>query len=308
MNSTVLITGGSGLLALNWAMAIRDHHSVILGLHDREIWLNGVKALRIDLESVDCLGRTFETLQPQIVVHAAGFTNVEECEAKPDLAQHINVGLATNVAQVCAQRGLPLVHISTDHLFSGETSLVDETHPIAPKNVYGCTKAEAELRILEAYPQALVIRTNFYGWGPVYRPSFSDIIIKALRSGQELTLFKDVFYTPILAEMVARIAHDLINLKASGIFHVVGDERISKYEFGLKIAEKFNLDSTLINPGFSANQPSLIQRPYDMSLSNKKTSDLLGRKLGGVEEGVARLHQQEQNGHVQEFRNYDPLR
>ena len=301
MKRTILITGGSGLLALNWALAIRDRDSVTLGLHERNISLAGVETRQIDLESVDHLIRAFETIQPQIVIHTAGLTNVEKCEATPNLAHHINVVLAANVAQACAKLGLPMAHISTDHLFSGEASLVDERHPVAPRNVYGRTKAEAEIRVLEAHAQTLVIRTNFYGWGPSYRSSFSDVVIEALRSGKELTLFKDVFYTPILIETAARAVHDLINLKASGVFNVVGDERISKYEFGLKIAREFNLDSSRITPGFLADQAALVQRPHDMSLSNQKTCNLLGRKLGGVDEHIARLHQQEQNGFAKEM-------
>ena len=301
MKRTILITGGSGLLALNWALAIRERYSVTLGLHERDISLAGIQTRQIELESVSHLVRVFEAVQPQMVIHTAGLTNVEECEAKPDLAQHINVELAANVAQACAKLGLSLVHISTDHLFSGEESLVDETHPIAPKNVYGRTKAKAEFRVLAAHAQALVIRTNFYGWGTSYRRSISDVLIEALRSGKELTLFKDVIYTPNIIESVAQAVLDLVNLKAKGIFHVVGDERISKYEFGLKIAEGFNLDSSLVKPGFLAEQASLVQRPHDMSLSNKKTCNLLGRKLGGVAEHIARLHWQEQNGLAQEL-------
>ena len=300
MKKIALITGGSGLLALNWSLAIQEYYAVTLGLHERNISLAGVETRQIDLESVDHLARAFEMIQPQIVIHTAGLTSVEKCEANPDLAQHINVELAASVAQACAKFALPLIHISSDHLFSGEASLVDETHPTAPRNIYGQTKADAESRVLEAHPQALVIRTNFYGWGPSYRRSFSDVVIEALRSGKELTLFRDVYYTPILIEAAAQTAHDLINLKTNGIFHVVGDERISKYEFGVKVAEQFNLDSSIINPGLLADQASLIQRPYDMSLSNKKTCNLLCRKLGGVAEHVARLHQQEQNGLARE--------
>ena len=303
MKKIALITGGSGLLALNWALAIREHYTVILGLHQRNILLAGVETRQLDLESAEHLARVFETIQPQIVIHTAGLTSVEKCEANPDLAQHINVELAVNVAQACAKLGLPLIHVSSDHLFSGEVSLVDETHPTAPRNIYGRTKAEAEARVLEAHPQSLVIRTNFYGWGPSYRHSFSDVVIEALRSGKELTLFRDVYYTPILIEAAAQTPHDLINLKASGIFHVVGDERISKYEFGLRIAKEFNLDSSIISPGLLADQVSLVQRPHDMSLSNKKTCNLLGRKLGGVAEHIARLHQQEQNGLAQEIQH-----
>ena len=303
MKKIALITGGSGLLALNWALAIREHYAVTLGLHQRNISLAGVETRQLDLESADRLARMLEAVQPHVVIHTAGLASVEKCEANRDLAQHINVELAVNVAQACAKLALPLIHVSSDHLFSGKTSLVDEIHPTAPRNIYGRTKAEAESRVLEAHPQALVIRTNFYGWGPSYRYSFSDAIIEALRSGKELTLFRDVYYTPILIEAAAQTTHDLINLKASGIFHVAGDERISKYEFGLRIAKEFNLDSSIIRLGLLADQVSLVRRPYDMSISNQKTCNLLGRKLGGVAEHIARLHKQEQNGLAQEIQN-----
>lgn len=301
MKLRILFTGGSGLLALNWALAYRDRYSVILGLHEREISLAGVQTRRIDLESVDYLIRAFEAVQPQIVIHTAGLTSVEKCEEDPALAKHVNVQLAANVAQACARLGLPLLHISTDHLFTGVNSLVSEDCPVQPINVYGRTKAEAEVRILEAHPTAMLIRTNFYGWGTSYRHSFSDTVIETLRAGKELTLFQDVFYTPILAETAAQAVHELLDLKAAGIFHVVGDERISKYEFGLKLAQEFKLDANLIKLGYFSDQTSLVRRPYDMSLSNKKTCKLLGRKLGDVSEHISRLHQQEQNGLAQEL-------
>ena len=276
-------------MALNWALATRDRHSVILGLHEREIALAGVKSIKIDLESIAHLVDTFESVQPNVVIHTAGLTSVEKCESSPELAHRINVQLAANVAQACAKLGLPLVHISTDHLFNGAVSMVDETCLVEPINVYGHTKAEAESRVLEVYPKAMVIRTNFYGWGTSYRHSFSDVIIEALRTGKELTLFHDVFYTPILVETAAQAIHDLLDLNASGIFHVVGDERISKHEFGLKLAQEFGLDANLIKSGSITDRVSLVQRPHDMSLSNNKTTKLLGRKLGSISEHLARL-------------------
>lgn len=303
MRPTVLITGGSGLLALNWAATIRNRYSVVLGLHEQVISLAGVQARQIDLESVDHLVHAFESVEPQLVIHTAGITNVEKCEAEPDLAQHVNVDLAGNVAIACAKLGLQLVHISTDHLFVGDAAFADEIHPAVPINAYARTKAEAEIRVLDAHPLSLVIRTNFYGWGPRYRHSFSDVVVEALRSGKTLTLFKDVFYTPILIEAATQATHDLISLSASGVFHVVGNDRISKYEFGRKIAQEFSLDPSLIKPGLIADEASLVRRPHDMSLSNKKACALLGRNLGEVDQHIARLHQQEKNGLARELHN-----
>jgi dTDP-4-dehydrorhamnose reductase len=156
--------------------------------------------------------------------------------------------------------------------------------------------------VLEALPEALVIRTNFFGWGPSYRRTFMEFIIEALRSGKSVTLFEDVFYTPILVEAAASAVHDLVERGASGIFHVVGDERVSKYGFGLEIARQFNLDSSLIASGSLLDQPGLVQRPRDMSLSNHKVCKKLSRKLGDVAEHVARLRGQESDGLAQEIR------
>lgn len=300
-NAPILFTGGSGLLALNWAQAMRDRCIPTLGLHERNISLDQTYAKRIDLESVDKLMRILEEINCQVVVNTAGLASVEQCESEPALAHHVNVTIASNVAKACANLGIKLVHISTDHLFSGQQAMVTEDQPIAPVNVYGRTKAEAEQRVSEINPEALVIRSNFYGWGTSYRQSFSDMVIKALRSHQGITLFQDVSYTPILIESAAKAVHDLIDRQVSGIFHVVGDDRISKYDFGLHIAKKFGLDSSKIVKGFLANQSRLTQRPFDMSLSNSKVRNLLGRPVGSIQEQIATLHQQEYNGLAQEL-------
>ena len=301
MRQRVLITGGSGLLAINWAQTMRDYCEIILGLHSRKLLLAGTDAKKINLESVDQLTKEFEELDCRIVIHTAGLANVEQCESEPVCAQYANVTLASNVAKACAKLGIQLVHISTDHLFSGKESMVMEDHPIAPLNTYGKTKAEAEFRIREIDPKALVIRTNFYGWGTSYRHSFSDFVINTLRSGKEITLFQDILFTPILMGNLAKLVHRLIDLNASGVFNVVGEDRISKYEFGLRIAEKFGLDSSKIVPNLLANQSKLTQRPLDMSLSNSKVRNLLGRSVGSIQEQIVTLHQQEFNGLAQEL-------
>lgn len=302
MTSRILITGGSGLLAVNWAVAVRSRFDVTLGLHQRSVSLALVRTAKINLESVDCLHAQMQEIVPDLVVHTAGLTSVERCESEPELARQVNVAAADNVAQACARLGVALVHVSTDHLFSGNQSMLDETAPVAPVNVYGRTKAEAEQRVIESCPSALVIRTNFYGWGTSYRRSFSDVVIDGLRSGAGVTLFKDVHYTPILARTLVDAVHDLVELKAAGVFNVVGDERVSKLDFGYRVAHEFGLDRELIAKGSFGAQRLLVQRPADMSLCNRKVCALLGRQLGDVGAGVSELHQQEINGLVQEIR------
>lgn len=293
MKESVLITGGAGLLGLNWALTAGSRHSVTLGLHSRQVALAGVNSQQLELESVNNLARDIEEIGPSVVVHAAALTNIEECERDRGLAHHVNVELAVNVARACVKVGVPLIHISTDHLFSGEQPLVDELCEPAPKNTYARTKADAERQVLELHPKSLIIRTNFYAWGPAYRQSFSDFIINSLREGREILLFSDVFYTPILVESLVQTAYELLDAEASGIYHVVGDERISKLEFGYRVAEEFGLDKSLIKPGSIADCPALTQRPRDMSLSNRKAREQLTRELGTVKSQIARLRELE---------------
>ena len=301
MKEDILITGGSGLLALNWALTIREKFNVTLGLHNRNINLKDTRSILLDLDSKEALTEALEALQPQLVIHAAGFTSIEQCEANPTLAKYINVDLTKNLVMVCAKLNIPMVYISTDHLFSGNESLVDEEFPVSPINVYAKTKVEAESYIQNTYPEALIIRTNFYAWGTSYRHSFSDMVINNLRAGKKISLFKDIYYTPILIDPLVHNVHELVQKGAKGIFNMVGDDRISKYDFGLKLAREFNLDNSLIKDGKIIDKPSLVNRPDDMSLSNKKVSNYLGKKMGGLDQHILKLKAQEANGLAQEL-------
>jgi dTDP-4-dehydrorhamnose reductase len=206
-------------------------------------------------------------------------TSVDACEAAPRAAHHANVEIARNVADACSSLGTKLVHISTDHVFDGTFAMLDERAVIAPINVYARTKAAGEAAVLDACPSAIVARTNFFGWGLPYRKSFSDTIIDSLRAGREIGLFTDAYFTPILMGPLIDAAHHLVEACASGIFHIVGDERISKYDFGLKIARTFGMDTRLIKPILLTERKDLTRRPLDLSLSNRKMRDTLSTKL-----------------------------
>ena len=299
----ILITGGSGLLATNWALIARKQHKVVLGLHNRKISLSNVVTQPLSLEQAGKLEADLSSIKPDLVVHTAGATSVEWCEANPEAARHTNVTLTTNLARTCADLQIPLVHISTDHLFIGDAALVDETCPPMPQNVYGRTKAEAEQRTLEHHPSALIVRTNFFGWGTGYRQSFTDRIIFQSRAGQRLKLFEDVFFTPTLIETLVLAVQDLVTCRSSGILHVVGDERISKYDFGLAVAIQFGLDLGLIEASRITDQPDLVQRPNDMSLSNSKACGLLGRSLGSISTQLHALQEQEKHGVARELQS-----
>jgi dTDP-4-dehydrorhamnose reductase len=293
LKPSILLTGGSSLLAVNWFYSKKNEYSVYLGLNERKIHPGNSQVLFLDFFSEEILMKQIQAVGPSVLIHTAGLTSVEKCEYNPELAFKINVELSNMIANVTKRLGIPLVHISTDHLFEGNASMLSEEEPTHAINVYGKTKALAESSVGEINPDALIIRTNFYAWGTSYRKSFSDYIIESLRSGELLSLFDDVYYTPILAENLINTVHELLKKNEKGIFNIVSDDRISKYDFGILIAEEFGLDKSYIERCSLHSKSNLVKRPYDMSLSNQKVKELLGKNLGTVKQHIAKLHEQE---------------
>lgn len=297
----LLITGGSGLLALNWACAMRENWDVVLGTHRHRVSLRGATVLPLDLGDADRLSRQLAELSPDLVVHAAGLTSVDACEADPALARQVNAELARNVAAAAAGRNIRLVHISTDHLFAGTRSGYREDDAPEPLNEYARSKLLGEEWVRQAHPQALVLRTNFFGWGHAGRLSLSDWILQSLRAGREITLFDDVHFSPLLADALAVAAHRLIARPVDGTFNLGGDERISKYDFGVRLARAFDLPESPIQRGSVGAARLQARRPRDMSLDSGRAKALLGTGTGSLEEHFQALRRQEEAGRREEL-------
>lgn len=297
----LLLTGGSGLLALNWAYVMRNTWEVCLLTNRHSVMLNGVSSLKANLMDSAELSRLMNSISPDIIVHTAGLTNVDLCEIDSKACYEANVEIARNVALSAKKISASLIHISTDHLFPGNASFVKEGALPNPVNEYGKSKLLAEEIVLQESKDSLVIRTNFFGWGHKYRQSLSDWIISSLRSEKKLPLFTDSYITPILIDNLVEAAHELIDKKISGVVNLVGDERISKYEFGIKLAKKFELPEGLIVPSTMENIDLSAKRPRDMSLSNELVKKLLGREIGCVDSFFSRLRDQELNRRPREL-------
>lgn len=275
---------------------MRDEHDVWLGVHRRRLRLRGVQAVVLPLDSGQSLARALDEIRPDAIVHAAGLSNVDDCERDPAAAHAINAELAGTVAAAAAERGVKLVHISTDHLFAGTGSMYAESDPPQPLNAYAGSKLAGERLVAQRCPQALIVRTNFFGWGHAFRKSISDWAIEGLRAQQRLRAFDDVFFTPILAARLARAVHALVAAGTSGIVHVCGDERVSKHEFAMRLAAAFGLSTAGIERGRYADAGLAAPRPRDMSLSNARARGILGGGLGGLDAFFAELREQEAHG------------
>ncbi len=297
----VVITGGSGLLSLNWAQYIKNEYNVILLQHIRFINLENAFSIKCDLESYIDLYIILQKYNPMYFIHTAGLTNVEICENNSDLAKKVNVNITENVAKITNDLKIKLVHISTDHLFDGTFSNATEDDSTSPLNVYAITKLESEKVVAKYNNNSLIIRTNFFSWGPSYRNSFSDFIINNLKSNLSINLFQDVKYTPVHIYNLMKTTHYLLDHNQYGIFNISSDDIVTKFEFGKLIANIFNLNLDLIKPAFLSNNLELVKRPHDMSLSNKKASAFY--KIGSVYEQILLLKKEEFYENINEIKN-----
>lgn len=286
---SVLITGGSGLLGSSWAKKISESEHVFLGIHRQDVWGKNCTNLRLDLKSENDLVRQIEKNNITTVINTIAITSIEYCERYPEEALRVNADFARNLAIACQVSGAKLVHISTDQLFSGSISMVSEEAVLEPLNVYGRTKAVAERYVAEVNSDALIIRTNFYGWGTPYRRSFSDWILDEIAASRRPALFTDIFYTPIyLGDLIALVGA-LVEAGSHGIYNVVGSDRVSKFEFGKALLFRMGLDISLIEPATISKRLDLVERPKDMSLLNEKLLKKIGWQSLGLNDGLDKL-------------------
>ena len=292
----LLITGGTGRLARNWAAAMSPEMDIVLADRFGTQSRLPVQHAQVDLSDKRSLTKQVLDIRPEVVVHAAGLADVERCQEDPESAYEANVVSAGNVAEVCAFLDVPLVHISTDHLFAQGTGLFDEAEVPEPVNVYGQTKAEAEMLVLNRYPGALVLRANFFGHDAPGRYSMSSWILASLRANEPVRLFDDVFFTPVLASNLAKDALDLVARGVSGVVNIASKDRVSKYEFGLELCEEFGLDESLVVAQSIRSRPDLVARPQEMSLCTEKRDEHLGKTSKTVREHLRDLKAEEKRG------------
>lgn len=285
----IFITGISGLLGLNAALQLKERHEVSGSYLTHPIRGADVSVYPVDLADAAVVEEIFRTKGPEVVLHTAGLTNVDACEANAAEAERQHVAVSDHVARAARSVGAKLVHISTDHLSDGTKAFVTEDSPPAPVNVYARTKWQAEQAATKACPDALIVRTNFFGCGTPFKQSFSDWILAGLKEGRALSLFMDVYITPILINYLVEIIEQLVLRKASGAFNVAGRDRMSKYEFGVRLAREFGYAVPGLRPVSISDASLRASRPRDMSLGTDKVSRVLGRSMPSVADSLSQL-------------------
>jgi dTDP-4-dehydrorhamnose reductase len=295
--ATILITGAGGLLGANLVLdALASGHRVIAVDHQYPIRHPEVDSLAADLCQAGAAESILAAKRPDWVIHCAAATSVDGCEADPAMAFRLNRDMAQAVARGARAAGSRLVHISTDAVFDGERGGYREEDVPSPINVYGRSKLEGERAVAAADPQALIVRTNLYGWNAQDKQSLAEWFLSNLEAGKRCRGFTDVWFSPILVNDLGRLLFAMLEAGLAGVYHVAGGECVSKYDFGVLIARVFGFDPQLIRPAATPDGPPRARRGRQLCLRSLRIDALAGLRLPAAAEGLTRWKQLGEEG------------
>jgi dTDP-4-dehydrorhamnose reductase len=300
----ILITGASGLLGINLALETMDKHEIVAV--DRSKLVSApFRILRADLLDPGVVDAALDSVRPDWLINCAALADLEACENNPDLAQRLNVDLPAQMARACSARSVAFVHISTDAVFDGEKNgFYSEEDTPNPLSMYARTKLEGEQATLAENSEAIVARVNFYGWSLSGRRSLAEFFHHNLTHNKSMSGFTDVKFCPMLVNDTARTLIKMLQRNLGGLYHLVGPQAMSKYQFGVEIARRFRLREGEISPK-SINTSSLIaRRAHNLCLSTRKLSTDLGEPLPEFSTGLNEFYAQFEQGYPQKIRSY----
>jgi dTDP-4-dehydrorhamnose reductase len=214
---------------------------------------------------------------------------VDACERDSLKAERINGKATRNLARIAAELGILFVYISTDYVFNGKKGNYKETDAPCPTNAYGMSKLSGEEAVREECPEGLVIRTSIFGYNIQPKTGLAEYVINSLKNGKPMARFTDQFSTPIYTRDLSRLILKLLDRRATGLFHIGGRERVSRYDFAVRVARAFSLSPELIRPAAFVSLEGMARRPVDTSLSGDKIEAYLNDRLPKVEEGLVKL-------------------
>jgi dTDP-4-dehydrorhamnose reductase len=263
----VLITGASGMLGHRLALEFASVFDVYVTQYQKSTPLPGCRDLWIDItQPIE------SSFKPDLVIHTAALTDVDYCQRNPDEAWKVNVTGTHHLIKAFPRA--KFVYISTDFVFDGADGNYTETDRPRPINVYAQTKYVGELLVPES---GLIVRTCIFGHNlPGFKESLPEKILRQLRANEPVSLFDDLYSTPIYTGSLARLLLGAVASDLSGVWNIAGSERVSKYQFGLMLADLFELDPGLLSANQALTFPFEAERPRDVSLNTTKIAKTAG--------------------------------
>jgi dTDP-4-dehydrorhamnose reductase len=300
----LLITGASGLLGITLALEAQREYEVI-GVHRGKLKSAPFQVVKADLLHRNAIASLFDQARPDLLVNCAALTSLDVSEEYPDLARILNAEIPGELAQACVKSGIRFMHISTDAVFDGDKAdLYTEEDPPNPLGVYSKTKLAGERAVQEADPHATIARVNFFGWSLSGKHSLGEFFVNNLSAGKYVNGFTDIIFCPMLVNHTARLLLALLEKNVSGLYHVVGGQAMSKYQFGVEVARTFGMRESLIQPKSVLSSGLTARRSHNLRLSIHKLSTDLGCEIPQFSTGLDEFYTQYQQGYPQKIRGY----
>ena len=284
----VLILGGSGFVGSNLVRYYSRKYSVCFTYYTtpRPESRNLPAAMRLDIRDESAVEQLLFEMEPAVVINAAGIKDVRACEAHPDMAMAVNGEGARNVARACQRTGAWCVYLSTDLVFRCDDGPYCETDTPLPSTAYGQSKLSGEEMTQREALESTVCRSGgLYGRSS---PLLSWLAAE-LGAGHRVDAFTDVVNTPTYCINLAEMIEAAVLRRLSGVFHMSGPDRVSRYNLFQVFARTFDCDLTGLVSTVAGDRRRELLLQADASLS----SDVSARKLGvhrdGIEAGMTRL-------------------
>jgi dTDP-4-dehydrorhamnose reductase len=244
---------------------------------------------QVDISDTESVERTLAAHDPEIVLNAAAYNQVDIAEREPFAAYQVNALAVRNLALACRQSDAKLVHFSTDYVFDGQAGRPyvedDETHPLG---AYAVSKLAGELYARAYLDNALIIRTSgVYGPGGLgtARGNFVELMLRLAGNGQTIRVVEDFAASPTFAPALAARAADLVALGATGVYHLGGGAAISWFDWANKIFTAAGL-SPSITPTNEREFRTAARRPKFSALSNAKAEGAGVAPMPGLDEAI----------------------
>ncbi len=270
----IILTGASGFLG---------YHLMRIAAKDLEVYgiwntkpINFTDAVQVncDITNYIELGNIIDDIEPDATIHAAAISDSNFCQLNKELSYAVNVEATKNIAGICSDYSIPMAFTSTDLVFDGTQGMYTETDHKNPLNIYGEQKALAEEEVLRIYPNATVFRLPLmFGLREASERSYMQQFITQIKRGEKAKLFNDEYRSVCGA---CSISEGILKLMwhNSGIIHLAGPDRLSRYNFGKEVVKAFKLDETLLDSCSQKDVKMAAPRPADVSLDISKALSL----------------------------------
>jgi CDP-6-deoxy-D-xylo-4-hexulose-3-dehydrase len=281
-----LVVGASGLVGAELVRVLDLHGVGTVGTH----FSRNAPGPYLDVRDAGAVSECLSREKPDVVFLPTNLAGgADYCETHEEEARALFVDGTRNVLEAAETQHAKVVFFSSDYIFDGTSGPYDESASPSPVSVYGQVKVEAEALVRRASDDHLIIRTTVvYGWNPTSR-DFAMQVWRKLNSGEAMRVPDDQDGTPTLADNLAEVTLRLVQDGASGVFNVAGRDRLSRAEFGRRLARTFALDPALIEPVATAELGQVSKRPLQAGLTTDKLHKHLGTEAMALDEALKRL-------------------